>query len=73
MEENFAISGSKAGCKKPATAAVIHFPGIHRNSPGSLAWLRERGLLFPSDLAHDYEAIRKPRGPYAVSLLEDLR
>lgn len=39
---------------------------------GSLAWLRERGLLFPSDLAREYEAIREPRGEYFVSLPEDL-
>lgn len=73
MKKCSANSGIKCGNEKPETARVFHFPDIYRNSPGSLAWLRERGLLFPSDLAHDYEAVRKPRGPYAVSLPEDLR
>lgn len=51
---------------------ILPFPQIKHNSPGSLDWLRERGLLFPSDLARDYEAVRESRGPYAVSLPEDL-
>lgn len=72
MRENFASSGSKCGSKKPETARVFRFPDIYRNSPGSLFWLRERGLLFPTDLASDYEAVREPCGQYSVSLPEDL-
>ncbi|MEW8288208.1 MAG: hypothetical protein AB2563_19680 [Candidatus Thiodiazotropha endolucinida] len=71
MRKISTISSSKAEGKKPATAAVIHFPAIHRNTPGSLAWIRERGLQFPSDLAREYEGTRKPRGPYSVPLPED--
>ena len=37
-----------------------------------LSWCSERGLTFPSDQAKAYEAIRKPRGDYPVSMREDL-
>ncbi|MFI0413778.1 MAG: hypothetical protein ACH255_06520 [Candidatus Thiodiazotropha sp.] len=71
MKKISAISSSDVK-NNPATAAVLYFPKIHRDLPGSLAWLRGRGLLFPSDLAREYEGIREPRGEYFVSLPEDL-
>lgn len=72
MKEISTISSSKVE-GNPAVAAVIPFPDIHRNSPGSPGWLRERGLIFPSDLARDYESTREPRGPYFVPLPEDFK
>ncbi|MFI0415141.1 MAG: hypothetical protein ACH255_13500 [Candidatus Thiodiazotropha sp.] len=69
MKEISTISNRKVKNKK---SAVIQFPDIRCDAPGSPGWLRARGLLLPSDLARDYEFIRKPRGPYAVSLPEDL-
>jgi hypothetical protein len=53
------------------SSTVLPIPANHRNSPGSLVWLCKRGLMFPSDLAHDYETIREPQGQYSVSIPED--
>ncbi len=69
MKKISVISNRKVKNKK---SVVIQFPDIRCDAPGSPGWLRARGLQFPSDIARDYEVTRKPRGPYAVSLPEDL-
>jgi hypothetical protein len=69
--------------KAKKSAIIIPFPScthIKSKVPSrkvpegdALAWRRKQGLLTLSDYASDYEAIRQSRGPYAVSLPEDLR
>ena len=42
------------------------------SSPGSYHWRIARGLLLLSDYGRQYDAIRSPKGPYAVPLPDDL-
>jgi hypothetical protein len=79
VDENATLAGKLQGgareCEMAKRIDIIAFRSTKSNlcftSP--LAWRRACGLMTLSDLACDYESVREPRGPYFVSLPEDLR
>lgn len=81
MKDNSTLSG-EAGENGGERALTVesnaptrrcHVAGISSApEPGSREWRQATGLKVLSDYALDYESIREPRGPYSVSLPEDL-